>query len=44
MPRHLPDAYSFGDEREAILYVHQFAEAWQVTPGVLAWLRGRIER
>lgn len=44
MPRHLPDAYSFGDEREAIIYAHQFAEAWLATPEALAWLRGRRER
>lgn len=38
MPREIPWSHGFGDESEAILYVHEGRSAWQATPGALEWL------
>jgi hypothetical protein len=38
MPRQLPAYISWGDEDEAIAYVHAAAEAWAAASGALQWL------
>lgn len=37
-PENLPDAYSHGDEREAVLYVAGSYGIWRYTPGAFEWL------
>ena len=43
MPRYLPPYYGWGDENEAILYVHENLGAWKATPGALEWLAARVK-
>jgi len=43
MPRHLPDHYGFGDENEAVLYVHGNKAAWEATPGALEWFSAKVK-
>jgi tetratricopeptide (TPR) repeat protein len=43
MPRYLPPYYGWGDENEAILYVHENLRAWKGTPGALEWLATRVK-
>lgn len=38
MPRYLPELYGWGDEDEAVYYVHGNKAAWEATPGALEWL------
>lgn len=42
MPRTLPPYYGYGDENEAVIYVHGNKAAWQATPGGLGWLVAAI--
>jgi len=41
MPKALPGLIGFGDESEAVAYVHGFAAAWRQTPGAVAWVKAR---
>jgi len=43
MPRELPGHYGFGDDNEAILYVHENKAAWEATPGALEWLASKAK-
>jgi len=43
MPRYLPDHYGFGDENEAVLYVHGNKAAWKATSGALEWLAAKVK-
>lgn len=43
MPRYLPDHHGFGDENEAVLYVHGNKAAWKITPGALEWLSAKVK-
>ena len=36
--KRLPDAYSIGDRREALLYASESKPLWKRVPGALAWL------
>jgi len=38
LSRSLPAFYGFGDENEAILYVHEAKKGWRKSQGALAWL------
>ena len=44
LPRVLPDFIGWGDENEAIAYVHGGAAAWAAAPGALGWARGVLEQ
>jgi tetratricopeptide (TPR) repeat protein len=41
LPQTLPDYVGVGDEKEAIAYAADNADAWKVTPGALEWLAGQ---
>lgn len=43
MPRWLPPYYGWGDENEAVLYVHENSWGWKASPGALEWLASRLE-
>lgn len=43
MPRALPGHYGFGDDNEAVLYVHGNKAAWKATPGALEWLAAKVK-
>lgn len=43
LPRELPPYYGFGDDAEAVAYVHGNAKAWRSTPGALEWLSSRLK-
>lgn len=43
MPRNLPELYSFGDDNEAVLYVHGNKTAWKTTPGAMEWLAAEVK-
>lgn len=43
MPRVLPDHYGFGDDSEAVIYVHGNKAAWHSTPGSLEWLAAKLK-
>lgn len=43
LPKRLPEFYSFGEESEAINFMLNFADGWQLTPGALKWLSERAE-
>ena len=43
LPRNLPSYYGFGDDAEAVLYVHGNKAAWQATRGALEWLVARVK-
>lgn len=43
LPRDLPPYYGFGDDAEAVTYVHGNAKAWRSTPGALEWLSSRLK-
>ncbi len=42
MPRSLPGHYGFGDDNEAVLYVHGSWVAWKSTPGAMEWLAAKV--
>ena len=42
MPRILPDYYGYGDDNEAVLYVHENKAAWKTTPSALEWLAAKM--
>lgn len=42
MPKSLPDYYGFGDENEAVIYIHDNQAAWQATPRALEWLASKL--
>ncbi|MFP4475496.1 MAG: tetratricopeptide repeat protein [Desulfatibacillaceae bacterium] len=44
LPKTLPTYHGFGDENEAVCYVHESLELWRDTPGTLAWLKSVAER
>jgi tetratricopeptide (TPR) repeat protein len=39
LPHSLPDYHGWGDENEAILYVHDALSTWKAIKGALDWLR-----
>ena len=41
LPKRLPEFYSFGEESEAINFMLNFADGWQLTPGARKWLSAR---
>ncbi len=43
MPHNLPQHFSFGDRNEAIMYVYDNHVVWNKTPGILNWLKARME-
>ncbi len=43
LPDQLPDGYQLGSEEEAVYYFLEAEEAWQQTPGALAWLEDAVE-
>jgi len=43
MPRYLPNYYEFGDENEAVLYVHGNKDGWKATSGALEWLAVKVK-
>ena len=43
MPDQLPDGYQLGSVEEAVYYFLEAEEAWQQTPGALAWLEATVE-
>ncbi|MDI6771677.1 MAG: BTAD domain-containing putative transcriptional regulator [bacterium] len=43
MPRNLPELYSFGDDNEAVLYVHGNKTAWKTTRGAMEWLAAEVK-
>jgi tetratricopeptide (TPR) repeat protein len=43
MPPYLPALYGFGDENEAVVFVHGNETAWKATPGALEWLAAKVK-
>ncbi len=41
-PIQLPDAYSPGDEREAILFSYKAHHIWRKIPGASEWLKSHL--
>ena len=41
LPRSLPGHYGFGDDNEAVLYVHGNKAAWKAKPGAMEWLAAK---
>jgi len=44
IPWLLPGSYSWGSEEEAVIYADMACEAWENTPGALAWLAAEFEK
>ncbi len=42
IPKLLPDYIKLGDETEAVTYVYEAKEDWEVTPGALSWLKEHV--
>jgi len=42
LPRDLPAFTGFGDDNEAVAYVHDSAASWAATAGALTWLAGTL--
>ncbi|MBU1471314.1 MAG: tetratricopeptide repeat protein [candidate division Zixibacteria bacterium] len=43
LPRTLPGHYGFGDDNEAVLYVHENWAVWKATPGAMKWLAAKVK-
>jgi tetratricopeptide (TPR) repeat protein len=44
LPKTLPVHYGFGDDNEAVFYVHDSAANWSQTPGALEWLASSVTK
>ena len=42
LPQNLPGYYGWGDDNEAVLYVHENLAAWKTTPESLEWLASKV--